>query len=162
VKSVPKVLLTTDKPLYQPGQVIRIRALALRAFDLKPASAAGLTLEVEDARGNKVFKKELKTSDHGIASADFQLADEVNMGDYRVRAIPGDHTTDRSVTVKQYVLPKFKAELSTDKTFYLPKETVKGNLRVDYFFGKPVGKARVEVKASTFDVAFKEFDSWKG
>jgi 5-hydroxyisourate hydrolase-like protein (transthyretin family) len=162
VKSVPRVLLTTDKPLYQPGQVIRIRALALRAFDLKPASAAALTLEVEDARGNKVFKKEQKTSDHGIASADFQLADEVNMGDYRVRAILGDHTADKSVTVKQYVLPKFKTDLSTDKTFYLPKETVKGNLRVDYFFGKPVAKAQVEVKASTFDVAFKEFHSWKG
>src|SRR5262245_8959222 len=84
------------------------------------------------------------------------------MGDYRIRAVLGDHTADRTVEVKRYVLPKFKTELSTDKTFYLPKETIKGNLRVDYFFGKPVGRGAVEVKASTFDVAFKEFHTWKG
>src|SRR5262249_4958238 len=37
VKSAPKVLLTTDKPLYQPGQVIRIRHLAMRSFAHKTA-----------------------------------------------------------------------------------------------------------------------------
>ena len=30
VKTTPKVLLVTDKPLYQPGQLMHIRALALR------------------------------------------------------------------------------------------------------------------------------------
>ena len=40
-----RVLLTTDKPLYQPGQIIHIRALALSAFDLQAADAQTLTLE---------------------------------------------------------------------------------------------------------------------
>ncbi len=162
IQSAPKVLLTTDKPLYQPGQVIHIRALALRAFDLAPASANDLTLEVEDGKGNKVFKKALKTSAYGIAHADFTLADEVNMGDFRVRAILGQHQAEKTVAVKRYVLPKFKTALKTERTFYLPKETVKGELQVDYFFGKPVAAAEVEVKSSTFDVAFKEFATFKG
>jgi hypothetical protein len=162
VKTSAKVLLTSDKPLYQPGQKMHLRALALRSFDLKPVGKATLLLEVEDAKGNKVFKKELKTSEYGIASADFQLADEVNQGDYRIRAILGEHQADRTVTVKPYVLPKFKVELKADKSFYLPKETLRGDLQVDYFFGKPVAGATVEVKASTFDVAFKDFLTWKG
>src|SRR5262249_27427732 len=138
VKSSAKVLLTTDKPLYQPGQKMHLRALALRAFDLAPVAKADLTLEVEDAKGNKVFKKELKASEFGVAAADFQLADEVNNGDYRVRALLGDTQADKTVTVKPYVLPKFKAQLKADKSYYLPKETLKGELQVDYFFGKPV------------------------
>jgi hypothetical protein len=162
VQSAPKVLLTTDKPLYQPGQVIHIRALALRAFDLAPAAKNDLTLEVEDGKGNKVFKKLLKTSAYGIAHADFTLADEVNLGDYRVRALLGQHQAEKTVAVKRYVLPRFKTTLKTQRSFYLPKETVKGELQVDYFFGKPVAAAEVEVKASTFDVAFKEFSSFKG
>ncbi len=162
VTALPKVLLTTDKPLYQPGQTIRLRALALRAFDLVPAAKQPLVFEVEDAKGNKVYKKELPTSEYGIASADFTLADEVNMGEYRVRAMLGDQRSEKTVTVKKYVLPKFKVELKTDKTFYLPKETIKGTLQADYFFGKPVAGGKVSVEASTFDVAFKKFTTFTG
>src|SRR5262245_30664042 len=42
VKSGAKVLLVTDKPLYQPGQVMYIRALSLQPFDLKPVAGADL------------------------------------------------------------------------------------------------------------------------
>ncbi|MCU0723148.1 MAG: hypothetical protein MUC63_05985, partial [Planctomycetes bacterium] len=45
---------------------------------------------------------------------------------------------------------------------YFPKEKVSAKLRADYFFGKPVAGAKVEVKASTFDVGFREFAAWKG
>src|SRR5262249_34331502 len=100
VKTAPKVLLVTDKPLYQPGQVMHIRALALHSFDLTPVPPSPLTFEVEDAKGNKVFKKKLDTSAYGIAAVDFQLADEVNAGDYHVRALLGTHQADKTVTVK--------------------------------------------------------------
>ena len=79
-----RVLLTTDKPLYQPGQVIHMRVLALSSFDLQAAAAQNVTLEVADGKGNKVFRKNLVTSDYGVADADFQLAPEVNSGDYKL------------------------------------------------------------------------------
>jgi hypothetical protein len=162
LKSAPKVLLVSDKPMYQPGQVIHLRALALKSNDLHAVADSEITFEVEDAKGNKVFKKAMKTSDYGIASVDFQLASEVNNGDYRLRAILGEHTADKTVVVKPYVLPKYKSQLTADKTFYLPKETLKATLQTDYLFGKPVAKAKVKVTASTFDVAFKEFQTWEG
>src|SRR5262249_36388724 len=109
IKTGAKVLLVTDKPLYQPGQVMHIRAMALRPFDLKPVASQELNFEVEDSKGNKVFKRSLKTSEFGVASIDFQLADEVNMGDYHVRAILSETQADKTVGVKKYVLPKFKA-----------------------------------------------------
>lgn len=162
VKHTPRVLLVTDKPLYQPGQVIHLRALALGAFDLAPIAAKEIVFEVEDAKGNKVFKKDLKTSAFGVAAADFQLASEVNNGEYRVRAILGEHQADKTVTVKPYVLPKFKTDVKADKRFYLPKETVNVDIQSDYFFGKPVAAGTVKVTASTFDVAFKDFFTWNG
>jgi len=162
IKSAPRVLLVTDKPLYQPGQRMHIRALALQAFTLHPVAGSNLIFEVEDAKGNKVFKQTHKTSDHGIASVDFQLADEVNTGDYHVRAILGEHQSDKTVTVKPYVLPKFKSELKADKHYYLPKESLHADLQIDYFFGKPVAGGKVKVTASTFDVAFKDFQTWEG
>src|SRR5262249_26497274 len=48
IKDDHRVLLVTDKPLYQPGQVIHIRALSLGAFDLNPIAKSKLVFEVED------------------------------------------------------------------------------------------------------------------
>ena len=157
VRNEFKILLVTDKPLYQPGQLIHLRALALQELTMKAVAGGELTFEVEDAKGNKVFKKREKLNDFGVASADFQLADEVNMGDYRISALLGQSKAERAVTVKKYVLPKFKPVVKTDKPWYLPKETVKATVQVDYFFGKPVSGGDVKVKASTFDVELKEF-----
>jgi hypothetical protein len=36
--------------LYQPGQLIHIRALALQAFNLHPAASKELIFEVEDSK----------------------------------------------------------------------------------------------------------------
>jgi hypothetical protein len=162
VKAGAKILLVTDKPLYQPGQLMHLRALALRPFDLKPVAGSDLIFEIEDPKGNKVFKRPQRTSEFGVAAIDFQLADEVNMGDYHVRAIIGDQQADKSVTVKRYVLPKFKSDLTADKRFYLPKETLHAELQTDYFFGKPVAQGKVKVTASTFDLQFRPFQTWEG
>src|SRR5207253_3880014 len=139
-----KILLVSDKPVYQPGQLMHLRALALHEFDMRPIEGKDILFEVEDPKGNKVFKKTLKTSDFGVAALDFQLADEVNMGDYHVRAMIGDHQSDKTVTVKKYVLPKFKSELSVDKRFYLPRETIHADLQTDYFFGKRVANGTIK------------------
>ncbi len=83
------ILLTTDKTIYQPGQMIHVRALALNRTDHRAAGKRNLLLEVEDSHGNKVFKKATSTDEFGIGSADFGLASEVNLGTYHVRGNPG-------------------------------------------------------------------------
>src|SRR5205085_10562949 len=129
ITSDAKVLLVSDKPIYQPGQVMHLRALVLRPFDMRPVDGKDLLFEVEDPKGNKVFKRTFKTSAFGVAAVDFQLADEVNMGGYHLRAVLGDTRAEKTVEVKRYVLPKFKVEVKADKTYYLPKETVKVDLQ---------------------------------
>lgn len=162
VKKKFKIYLTTDKPMYQPGQVINIRALVLNVPSLKPVAENNLLFEIEDAKGNKVFKQKGATSAFGVASAKFQLADEVNMGEFHVRANLADESSEKSVTVKKYVLPKFKVEFKPDRKFYAPGDTIKGEIQADYFFGKPVAEGKVEVKLYTFDVEFRQAAEVKG
>ena len=147
-----RILLTTDKPLYQPGQVIHVRALALSTFDLKPAANQALEVVIADGKGNKVFRQALTTTDFGVAATDFQLAEAVNPGEYKISAALGETTSEKTVSVEQYVLPKFAVKLETGRPFYLPGEHVRGTLRADYFFGKPVSAAEVQVEGFTFDV----------
>ncbi len=162
IKDVYKILLTTDKPLYQPGQTIHIRSLALKKPDLQPAGEEEMLFEVEDSKGNKVFKKKQPTNAFGISSAEFQLARELNEGTYKIRAIFGQNTQEKTVTVERYVLPKFNIVAQTDKRFYKPGEALKGEVQVDYFFGKPVSGGTVVVTLSKFDVEFEKFAEIKG
>jgi uncharacterized protein YfaS (alpha-2-macroglobulin family) len=148
-----RVLLTTDKPLYQPGQIIHLRALALSAFDLHPAVGQDLQIIIADGKGNKVFRETVKTSDYGVASTDFQLATQVNTGPYKITAQLGNTSSEKTVTVEHYVLPKFTVKLETENSFYLPGAHVRGSLQSDYFFGKPVAGGQVVLEGYTFDVA---------
>lgn len=162
VRSALRTLLTTDKPLYQPGQTIHIRSLTLSQPDMKPLSDASMIFEVEDSKGNKVFKVSRTTDSYGISSADFILADELNLGSYRIRAIAAGSKEEKTVTVDKYVLPKFKIDLKTDRNFYQPGETVKGDIQADYFFGKSVAGGTIQIKCSKFDVAYEEFQVVEG
>ncbi|MBN1765927.1 MAG: zf-HC2 domain-containing protein [Sedimentisphaerales bacterium] len=149
IKRPYRLYLTTDKPVYQPCQTLHMRALALNRVSLNPYAQQKLTFEIEDPKGNKVHKVETQTSDFGIASADFDIAREVNLGRYRVRAVIGDVESEKIVSVKHYVLPKFKINVTTNKPYYLPAEILEGTIKADYFFGKPVSDARVYITGRT-------------
>ena len=141
-----KLLLTTDKPMYQPGQTMHLRALALNRFDKAPLAGDDIVFEVMDAKGNKVFKRADTTTEFGIAWAEFTLATQVGLGPYTIRATIGDVVSEKTVTVDRYSLPKFKVVANLDKGFYQPGQTVKGDVDVQYFFGKPVDGGKVQVQ----------------
>ena len=157
-----RVMVATDKPLYQPGQTIHIRSLSLANADMRPVEGRRTIIEVQDAKGNKVFKKVGKTSGFGIFSADFILADQVNTGSYTISAIVGDTTSERTVTVERYKLPKFKINLSIDKGFYLPEQMVSGTASAQYTFGKPVAGGKIKLTASEFIERFRPFEIIEG
>ena len=168
-----RVLLSSDKPLYQPGQTIHMRALVLSAFDQTPARGETVSFLVEDAKGNKVFRQSVTTSEYGIAATDFVLADLVNQGDYKLSAAVSTPDTvegaddsvtrsEKTVEVRPYVLPKFGVEVSTDRSFYLPGQRVEGVVQADYFFGKPVTEAQVQIVGSVWDVERTELVDLRG
>lgn len=157
------ILLTTEKPIYQPGQTIHVRALALDRASHRAAAGRKLTFAIEDSRGNRVFRKSTQTDNFGIAAAEFTLADEVNLGAYHLRALMGDpqapaDSAELALDVERYVLPKFKVEIDFDKQNnkprrdYRPGDHVTGTVRANYFFGKPVDRAGVALKISGMDV----------
>jgi hypothetical protein len=181
------IMLTTEKPIYQPGQTIHIRALALDRASHRADADRNLTFEVDDPRGNKVFKKSTATDHFGVASAEFSLADEVNLGTYHLRALMGNqgeapastlssrpertapaNTAEVALSVERYFLPKFKVAVEfTEKDDkprrdYRPGDHITGTVRANYFFGKPVDYAETAIKISSIDVDVFEAASTKG
>jgi alpha-2-macroglobulin-like protein len=141
-----KLMLTSDKPVYQPGQEIHVRALALRAPDLKPVAEAPAVFTLIDPRGNVLFKERRPTSRFGITFADCLLDREVAEGDYVIACKVGDTESRLAVGVKKYVLPKFKLDVRLDRPFYQPGDSATCTVQADYFFGKPVAGGALEVE----------------
>ena len=152
IKKHYKILLSTDKPLYQPGQTVHVRTLVVRQWNLQPVQKQPIVVEISDPKGNKVFKRKLTLSNFGTAAADFTLAAEVNQGAYRIKATCFNAEQEKEITVKSYVLPKFKITAEMDRNFYSPGQRVTGRMHGRYFFGKPVARGQVAIVVSTFDV----------
>ncbi|MBI4282474.1 MAG: alpha-2-macroglobulin [Chloroflexi bacterium] len=156
------VFAETDKPIYKPGQTVHIRVLSLDA-ELKPL-VRSVVLEVQDAKGLKVFRKETDTDEYGMATLELPLSTEPNLGVWKVTARSGKSLVQIDVRVEEYVLPKYEVKVELPKEWFLVSEPVKGQVSAEYTFGKPVS-GEVEVVASkyvgaweTFAIVTKELD----
>lgn len=152
------VFLETDKPIYKPGQTIRIRLLTLDSA-LRPVSGQA-TVEALDAKGIKVFKKAITLDDYGMASLDLPLSSEPNLGTWKLRAATGSgtgaRTTQLDVRVEEYVLPKYEVKVSLPKTWALVTESITGTVGAEYTFGKQV-KGEAEIVALRYQGTWQEY-----
>jgi hypothetical protein len=145
-----RLLLQSDKPLYQPSQVVHLRAIGLRSVDGRPVAGRTIVFEVSDPRGNRVFRETRPASPFGVAAADFALADEITLGAYHARVEyegGGAAPAERVLRVERYALPKLQPSLESDRAWYAPGATVHITVAGRYFFGKPVAGGRYTLTA---------------
>lgn len=148
-----QVLLSTDKPIYQPGQVLHVRALA---FDTSKQAVAGapLVFKIHDPEETVVFRTRLETSRFGIASADWPIPENLRLGDYRIQAVFDeggyeDSGASASVKISRYDLPAFVVSVKPDRTYYLPGQNAEVEVRAAYLFGQPVTRGRARIVRET-------------
>ena len=148
------LFLETDKPVYKPGQEILVRVLRLGP-ELKPLPGE-VTVEIQDAKGLKVYREETTTDDFGMATLRMPLSNEPNLGVWKVTSNSGEQTTQADVRVEEYVLPKYEISVQLPKNWVLAGETLTGDISAEYSFGKPV-RGEVEIVASRYVGVWEEF-----
>jgi CD109 antigen len=153
------IFLETDRPIYKPGQTVHVRVITLDP-ELRPVQG-GVTVEVMDAKGIKVFKKDLDTDDYGTATLDIPISQEPNLGVWKVAARVGDRETEVDVRIEEYVLPKYEVKVELPKEWFLANEPISGKVTAEYSYGKLV-KGELEIKASRYVGQWQEFASFTG
>jgi uncharacterized protein YfaS (alpha-2-macroglobulin family) len=143
-----KILITTDKPIYQPDQIVHIRTLTYEGVELK-ASERPVEIEITDSGGNKIFRRSFVANEFGIANLDYALSDQLPLGTYKITARVGEKEAQKSILVEEYVLPKFKIDVQDTKSWYTIDESVSGKVTANYFFGKVV-EGTVNLEASVY------------
>ena len=161
IQQEQNLIINFDKGLYNPGDEVLFRILSLNSATAHPLSNYEYTISIFDGNDNRVFQTTATTSQFGIMSGSFRLADEVNSGMYRLtvehsRRIQGEANFE----VRPFVLPRFEISLETDKTEYNVGETVYLTGNVMYFFGEPVNQGTVSIYIDGSRELFADLDEY--
>ena len=145
----PYIFVTTDKPMYQPGQMLHARVLIFGPSKRAIGNTA-VTLKISDPENDSLFEKELTTSRFGVASADWPIPENSRLGNYRVEfETQNEKSSSASVKVSRYDLPNFTVDVKPDRSFYLPKQNARVEVAAGYLFGQPVKRGHVRVVRET-------------
>jgi len=146
VDQLARILINTDKPLYQPGQLMHIRALVLTPSTQALANQ-NTYFKICDPEGATLYRTTATTSRFGIASADWSLPENTRLGDYRiwVGIEGGEDLAGQDVRISRYELPNFKVNVDLDRKFYLPGQDATVTVKADYLFGQPLLRGNVRV-----------------
>ncbi len=154
------LVLGTDKPRYQPGQDIQIRAIA-REMGGRPVQD-DVAIRVENPEGTIFYDRQIETNDFGMLQTVFPLSEVAPEGRYRLVASYGDAERVETVEVERYTLPQFEVQLDPSKTYYRPGDTVDLEIKADYFFGKPVADGEFMLVGAGYVGEMEPFERIEG
>lgn len=122
----------TDKPLYRPGDVVRLRTVLLDRFRLTPTGRAAYQVVVEDPSGETVFDT-ADVTERGVGATSFVLDDEAVGGVYTARIEGNDPVlpTAAEFRVRSYRAPRLLFESDLDRDGYGAGESGHLDLSVD-------------------------------
>ena len=160
VERAHSLVLDTDKPRYQPGQDIQIRAMA-RETGGTPVQD-DVAIRVENPEGTVFYDRQIEANDFGMLQTVFPLSEVAPEGRYRLVASYGDAERVTTVEVERYTLPQFEVQIDSSKRYYRPGDTVDLEISADYFFGKPVADGKFELVGARYVDEMEPFDRIEG
>ncbi len=146
----PAVTVTTDKPLYQPGQTVHMRVF-VKGSDARAMAGAKMNVAIEDENGSEQFHEKIVTSRFGIASADWDIPTKLQLGTctitVRFESEANSYWNERrtEIRISRYELPTFTVGVEPDRAYYLPNQNAVIDVHADYLFGKPVQRGKVKI-----------------
>jgi uncharacterized protein YfaS (alpha-2-macroglobulin family) len=159
-----RVLMFTERPVYQPGETVHLKAI-MRDWQesewVVPGTLTGV-LRCKDSRAQTFLEQEVTLSATGSFDVSFTLPKGA-LGNYNYAlSIDGDRLVrSGNFRVEEYKPNAFEISM-TAKEAYAADEQVEVPLQARYFFGTPLAKARVKWSLEAADQAFHPdgFDSF--
>ncbi len=144
-----RVYTITDRPVYRPGQPVRFKFWVARSrYDQPNASDFAHTsfiVEIHNPKGEKVLTKSFQTDAFGGFDGSFELPSDAALGAYQLVIANRGGGTFR---VEEYKKPEFEVNVEAPTSPVMLGEKVAATIKAKYYFGSPVGQARVKYKVT--------------
>ncbi len=141
-----RIHVITDRPLYEPGNTVKFRAVVLRAKDLSPIDGRPGMWVVKDATGEVLLEEKAPAADWGVVAGTFPLDKGAPTGTWSVTWQSAEAHDTTTFTVEPFTLPRFRVDAAPPRPFYRPGETPAIRGAVVYSSGAPVARAALEIQ----------------
>ncbi|RKH89446.1 A-macroglobulin complement component [Corallococcus sp. AB045] len=142
--------VTTDKPLYRPGEQVLVRGLVLEALSRKPyAGSLQAQVEVRGPKGDVVTTSTASTAD-AVWGYAWPIPAGQPGGEYTLRVTypwTGAAPAERKFDVRAYRAPRLKSQIEFLRDGYGPGDTVTATLDVKRAEGGVPEGAKVTANA---------------
>ncbi|XP_072936646.1 thioester-containing protein 1 allele S3-like isoform X2 [Epargyreus clarus] len=143
------VFVQTDKRVYQPGDTINFRVIALDKYLLPLANTVDVS--ILDTGGSSVRQWATVPLDRGVFAEEIVLADEPALGEWTIQVEMRGQTYSKQILVADYVLPKFQMDIQMPKEILFTDGRFDINVTAKHFNGLPV---QGELTISAYAVFF--------
>ncbi len=148
-------IVTTDKPIYSPGETIQTRILLWENDYLKVTKEPAQTsfiLKFLSPSQHILLHRQVTTNSYGVATYSFTLDTDSELGSYSIVTQKEDVVSSLPIRVDKYEKPSFRVTLGLDHEYVAPGGKVSGNVTAEYYFGKPVANSEVKLTIGDIDV----------
>jgi len=137
----------TDRPVYRPGHTVHFKGiLRLKtATGYEVPAGKSVSVSIQDQEQKPVYQKTLNTSANGAIHDDLTLPPSASLGSYFIEVKPtaGEGYMNGSFGVEEYKKPEYEVRVIPGKARVLQGEAVEAAIDARYYFGEPVGSAKV-------------------
>lgn len=150
-----RVFIYTDRPIYRPGDTVKIKGMYRIGYDDEMRILEGETVHliIDNSEYETVLELDLPMNKFGTFNTEFVLDSNANLGSYTIRTGWDDARFD----VEEYVPAAFKLELTKDKEEYMNGDTLNLDVQADYYFGVPLEGGTVEYNLLAQDYFFDRY-----
>ncbi|XP_036406063.1 CD109 antigen [Megalops cyprinoides] len=127
--------IQTDKDIYSPGQMVKIRAVSIYP-DGRPYKSK-VNISIKDPKGNTIQQWQALEGFLGVVSREFQLSENPPLGIWSIEASVDEVLTEEEFTVDYHVLPKFEVQIKAPSVIHYEDDLI-GTVNAQYMYGKPV------------------------
>ncbi len=142
--------IMVDKPLYQPGETIWLRADARADSSLTLAPSYG-SFRLLDPKGGQVVQRGVDLSS-GIGAGDVMIPEDAAGGEYTLELTTGQGTIiKRPVIVAAYEPPRLKKTLEMLRKAYGPGDTATAAVEIRRTTGEPFARQKLTAMVTLDD-----------
>ncbi len=141
------VYITTDRPVYRPGQKINFKGFFLerKIGKFKSISNQKMEVKVKDPNGSLIYDKSMKTNSFGTTNGSLILGNDAYVGYYSLIFSFGKYHFNSGFYVQAYKKPDFSINITSDKKTYIYKDKMNFTISLKYFNEQPVVGAKTAV-----------------
>jgi len=128
--------LSTDKPIYRPGETVYLRGVVLNAHDRTPlpsGQAANATVEVIGPKGD-VIAGGRATAEDAVIGTSWPIPDQTPGGEYTVKVSypwEGHAPAERTFDIRAYRAPRLKTQVVFLRDGYGPGDEVTASVEIE-------------------------------